>query len=56
MCIWFPASQLPFAFGIMLFLMKVVRTANDNLASMFYEATAGNLAPGQVSVSSLVMY
>ena len=56
MCTWFPASQLPFAFGIMLFLMKSFRTANDCVASMFYEATAGELKPGQVSVSSLVMY
>ena len=39
MCIWFPTSQLPFAFGIMLFLIKIVRTTNDNVASMFYEAT-----------------
>ena len=56
MCIWFPSSQLPAAFGIMLFLQKVVRTTNDNVASRFYQATAGNLAPGQVSTSSLVMY
>lgn len=56
MCIWFPASQLPFAFGILLFLMKIVRTANDNLASMFYEATSGDLPDDQVSQSSLVMY
>ena len=56
MCTWFPASQLPAAFGIMLFLQKIVRTTNDNVASMFYEATAGNLPPGEVSTSSLVMY
>ena len=43
MCMWFPASQLPFAFGIMICIMKIVRTANDNLASMFYEATSGDL-------------
>jgi len=36
--------------------MKIVRTTNDNVASMFYEATAGQLEPGQVSASSLVMY
>ena len=56
MCIWFPASQLPFAFGIMLFQVKIVRTINDNVASMFYEATATNLKEGEVSVSSLVTY
>lgn len=56
MCVWFPASQLPFAFGLMLFQVKIVRTINDNVASMFYEATAGNLAEGEVSVSSLVTY
>ena len=39
MCIWFPASQLPFAFGILLFMVKIVRTTNDNVASLFYEAT-----------------
>jgi len=56
MCIWFPASQLPLAFGILLFLIKIVRTANDNVASLFYEATAGKLEPGEVSQSSLVTY
>ena len=56
MCIWFTASQLPFAFGCLLFMQKIVRTSNDNVASMFYEATAGELEDGQVSGSSLVMY
>ena len=56
MCIWFTASQLPFAFGCLLFMQKIVRTSNDNVASMFYEATAGELEEGQVSASSLVMY
>lgn len=36
MCMWFPVSQLPFAYGLMLFLVKVVRTTNDNFASVFY--------------------
>jgi hypothetical protein len=36
MCIWFPTSQLPFAFGLMLFLVKIVRTLNDNFASVFF--------------------
>lgn len=56
MCIWFPATQLPMAFGILLFLQKIVRTTNDNVASMFYEATSGNLEDGKVAESSLVMY
>ena len=47
---------MPFAFGILLFLMKIVRTANDNLASRFYVATAGNLEKGEVAQHSLVMY
>lgn len=38
MCIWFPTSQLPFAFGVMLFLVKIVRATNDNFASVFYNA------------------
>ena len=38
MCIWFPTSQLPFAFGVMLFLVKIVRATNDNFASFFYNA------------------
>ena len=37
-------------------MVKIVRTTNDNVASMFYEATSGQLEPGQISVSSLVMY
>ena len=56
MCVWFPASQLPFAFGILLFLQKIVRTSNDNMASRFYVATAGNLEEGEVAAHSLVMY
>lgn len=38
MCMWFPVSQLPFAYGLMLFLVKLVRTTNDNFASVFYNA------------------
>ena len=53
MCIWFPTSQLPFAFGILLFLVKIVRTTNDNVASMFYEtATAYYTPENEKSVSS----
>jgi hypothetical protein len=36
MCLWFPTSQLPMVFGLMLFLVKVVRTTNDNTASVLY--------------------
>ena len=46
MCIWFPASQLPFAFGILLFLVKIVRTTNDNVATLFYESM-GSEADGE---------
>jgi len=56
MCIWFPASELPFAFGIVLFMVKIVRTTNDNVASMFYEAMAGDLEEGEVSAASLISY
>ena len=56
MCIWFTAGQLPFAFGCLLFMQKIVRTSNDNVASMFYEATAGELEEGEISANSLVMY
>ena len=56
MCIWFPASQLPMAFGLILFLVKIVRTTNDNIASRFYQATSGNLEEGEVAAHSLVMY
>ena len=37
-------------------MQKIVRTSNDNVASMFYEATAGELPEGEVSGNSLVMY
>jgi hypothetical protein len=42
---WFSCSQLPFAFGIMLFMIKAIRALNDNLAPMFYNATNGGLVP-----------
>ena len=59
MCMWFTTSQLPFAFGIVLFLIKIVRTTNDNVASMFYEATSVNVTPENgknVNTNSLVTY
>ena len=37
-------------------MQKIVRTSNDNVASMFYEATAGQLEEGEISGNSLVMY
>ena len=30
---------MPIVFGILLFLVKLVRAANDNFASMFFNAT-----------------
>ena len=54
MCIWFPASQLPLAFGINLFFSKLVRTSSDNMASVFYNSTSGDVEEGQISVESLV--
>lgn len=36
LCIWFQPNMLPMALGIMLFLTKVVRAINDNLASIIY--------------------
>ena len=60
MCIWFPTSQLPFAFGILLFLVKIVRTTNDNVASMFYEAVSSGYTPEEngkeVYTNGLVAY
>ena len=59
MCIWFTTSQLPFAFGILLFLVKIVRTTNDNVASMFYETATAYYKPEDeksVSTRALVAY
>ncbi len=39
LCYWFDSNALPFVFGLLLFFVKVVRAANDNFASMFYNAT-----------------
>lgn len=39
LCYWFSANKLPFVFGLLLFLVKGVRAVNDNVASMFYNAT-----------------
>jgi uncharacterized membrane protein (DUF485 family) len=33
---WFNQQQLPIAFGMLLFLVKVVRAINDNVASIIY--------------------
>ena len=59
MCMWFPTSQLPFAFGINLFLVKIVRATNDNVASVFYEAYSTNYPAEEgktVNTNSLVAY
>ena len=36
MCTWFTPSQLPVAFSLLLFMVKLVRAINDNIASMVY--------------------
>jgi len=39
MCTWFTAEQLPIAFSLMLFMVKLVRAVNDNTASLIYNAS-----------------
>lgn len=39
LCQWFTPTQLPIAYGALLFFTKFVRVLNDNLASIIYEAT-----------------
>ena len=36
MCLWFTADQLPIAFSLLLFMVKIVRAINDNSASIIY--------------------
>lgn len=36
MCLWFSAEQLPIAYSILLFLTKMARAINDNIASLLY--------------------
>jgi hypothetical protein len=36
MCLWFTADQLPIAFSLLLFMVKIVRAINDNTASIIY--------------------
>ncbi|CDW88287.1 major facilitator superfamily domain-containing protein 1 [Stylonychia lemnae] len=43
LCYWFEPTQLPFVFGILLFMVKIVRAINDNVASVYFNAT-GSLA------------
>eukprot|EP00347_Sterkiella_histriomuscorum_P006367 403353031 len=43
LCFWFDSNRLPFVFAILLFLVKVVRALNDNLASVYFNQTQ-NLA------------
>jgi hypothetical protein len=33
---WFSKEQLPLAFGMLLFLVKSVRSLNDNIAPLIY--------------------
>ena len=40
---WIDSNQLPLLVGIMLFQVKLVRAINDNVASVFYNAT-GSIA------------
>ena len=39
LCFWCEPHSLPFVFGILLFLVKSVRAVNDNVASVFFNAT-----------------
>ena len=36
MCLWFGPEQLPIAFSMLLFMVKIVRAVNDNAASIVY--------------------
>jgi hypothetical protein len=36
MCLWFSPEQLPIAFSMLLFMVKLVRAINDNTASIVY--------------------
>lgn len=36
MCMWFSNEELPIAFGFLLFLVKMARAVNDNVASVIY--------------------
>jgi len=38
-CMWFTNDQLPLAFSLMLFQVKLIRAVNDNLASVVYNAS-----------------
>ena len=42
LCMWVPCSELPVASGLMNFLVKIVRAANDKTASSFYNLN-GNI-------------
>ena len=39
MCLWIDGNELPYLFGLLLSLVKLVRAINDNVASVFYNAT-----------------
>ena len=39
MCMWFTNDQLPLAYSLLLFQIKMVRALSDNLASIVYNST-----------------
>ena len=39
LCFWFDSNRLPMVFALLLFLVKVIRALNDNLASIFFNTT-----------------
>jgi len=56
MCCWFEASQIPFAFSVTLLSVKVIRSINDNGASVFYLWSAGELEKDEVNGNSIALY
>ena len=56
MCCWFTASQIPFAFSVVLLSAKIIRSINDNGASVFYLWTAGELGKDEVNGNSIALY
>jgi len=39
-CQWFSATQLPIAYGILLFFQKLTRALNDNFASVYFKSSS----------------
>merc|ERR1711874_144764 len=56
MCCWFTASQIPFAFSVVLLSAKFIRSINDNGASVFYLWSAGELGKDEVDGNSIALY